>query len=99
MEQTALFPDTLPYQPHSATSRDAAEAARPSAETGRARVLALLSRSLVGLTDEEISTALGMNANTERPRRRELELARLVRAAAQQRRTRSGRFAQVWCAV
>lgn len=96
--QTELFADTLPYQPHSATSRAAAESARPSAETGRARVLALLSRSLAGLTDEEIAQALGMNPSTSRPRRIELADAGQVVAGPHKRRTRSGKLAQVWCA-
>jgi hypothetical protein len=88
--------DSLPYQPHSAPSRDAAESMRPTAETGRALVLALLTGKLGGLTDEEIQRMLRMNPSTERPRRCELVAAGKVRDSGRRRATISGRAAVIW---
>ncbi len=47
-------------------------------------------------TDEELQRDLGMAANTERPRRRELALLGLIEDTGKRRRTRSGRHAIVW---
>lgn len=94
---------SLPFQPHSETSHDAAEKAEPHAGTERARVLAHLeSVGTYGATDEEIQIALGMNPSTQRPRRVELQKAGQVEEACNvfgqklQRKTTSGRNAQVW---
>lgn len=83
-----------PYQPHSETSRAAAEAIAPAMPGLRARVLAVL-RERGPLTDEEIQDVLGMNPSTERPRRVELHRARLIRIVGK-RKTRSGRMAALW---
>lgn len=78
-----------------ATSRDAATNLE-NASTLRARVLAHIEAS-GGATDEEIQVALGMDGNTERPRRRELEQqSRIVPQGTRQ--TASGRQAVVWVA-
>lgn len=100
-EQHSLFdaPETLPFQPHSGTSREAAEAMRPDAAGDRAAVLGLLSRVLVGMTDEEIQCALKLNPSTERPRRIELVGRGQVRDSGKKRRTKSGRMATIWEAV
>ena len=90
---------TLPFQPHSATSRAAAEEAEPAAGTQRAKVLAYIREcGFHGATDEEIQTALQMNPSTQRPRRVELFRAMLI-AKAGTRPTKSGRAAQVWRAI
>ena len=66
----------------------------------RYRVLSAIKRAgLRGLTDEEIQVRLGMDGNTERPRRRELEESGKVRKSGDQRKTRSGHFASVWVAA
>ena len=98
IDQLSMFdaPETLPYQPQSATSRDAAEGMRPTASTDRAAVLALLTGKLSGMTDEEIQRKLKLNPSTERPRRIELVQAGKVRDSGRTRKTASGRAATVW---
>lgn len=90
----------LPFQKHSDTSREAAEAATPSARTLRARVYAAISLSGPrGATDEELQDALKMNPSTERPRRIELVDAGLVVDSLRTRPTHAGRKAVVWVAT
>jgi hypothetical protein len=79
-----------PCQRHSVTSREAADAIKPDAY--------LRGRGEDGATDEEMQDALGMGGSTQRPRRRELELAETVRNSGRTRRTKSGRNAVVWIA-
>lgn len=101
MTQPDLFgnpsePDP-PAQRHSATSVAAASAAKEFAPLLRNKLLALLQRvGAYGLTDEEMQRELAMDANTQRPRRRELEQAGMVRDSGKTRETRSGRRATVW---
>lgn len=102
MQQRDLFdtPPMPPAQRHSATSREAAAAVEPSAETLRRIVLsAIRGAGDTGLTDEEGQTLLEMTGNTYRPRRRECEQAGLVRDSGRTRSTRSGRKAVVWVAA
>lgn len=47
-------------------------------------------------TDEEMQSALEMSANTQRPRRRELQLMEKIEDSGETRLTRSGRAAVVW---
>jgi len=83
-----------PFQQHSPTSREAAmKVVTPG--TLRADVLKLITES-GGATDEEIQDRLRMNPNTQRPRRRELQQAGLVRDSGDKRTTRAGRYAVVW---
>lgn len=92
--------DRLPAQRHSPTSVAAAEAAKPLAATYRAILLEhIRSRGIQGVTDEEAQIDLGMDQNTQRPRRVELVRAGLVRDSGRTRRTRSGRQAVVWVAT
>jgi hypothetical protein len=95
---------TAPYQPHSETSKAAAEAKAPdSILTERARVLDAIrrySRTMSqGLTDPEIQAILSIDGNTERPRRIELCTAGLVRKTSLKRSTKRSRLATVWEAV
>lgn len=87
----------LPYQRHSATSRDAAESVT-TAEKDRDRVLKYI-RIAYGATDEQIATALCMNPSTARPRRVELVRQGLIVDSGRTRLTASGRAATVWEAV
>jgi len=95
------FVDELetPFQPHSDTSREAAELIEPDAATLRGQVLGFIrlcgSR---GATDDEIQVGLDMNPSTERPRRVELWNANLIERTDARRPTRSGRQAAVWMA-
>jgi len=82
------------------TSRAAAKAIEPCAQTLRWQVLGAIKRSLeYGCTDEEIQTQLGMNPSTQRPRRIELVSAGLVVDSGLTRPTASGRQAIVWRCV
>ena len=77
------------------TSRDAHDDIKPDARTLRERVHAYIIRQ-GGATDEEMQHALGMGANTQRPRRRELVQRGLVRDSGKTRKTQAGREAIVW---
>jgi hypothetical protein len=95
-EQWSLFDDP-PYQPHSETSREAAEAIEPDTATLRGVVLAYIRRQgQRGATDDEMQVALGMNPSTQRPRRVELWDAGFVERTNMTRITRGGRQASVW---
>lgn len=88
-----------PFQAHSDTSREAAVAMKPTAENLRAEVLRFLTeRGEHGATDEEVQLALDMAGNTQRPRRRELELMDQVVNSGKTRPTQTGRSAVVWAA-
>ena len=95
MIQQDLFSDQ-PVQAHSETSREAGEQAKPIAAKLREQVYEFLRSNTCGCTDEEIQIGLGMNPNTQRPRRIELVRAGLVRDSGIKRKTNSGRDAVVW---
>jgi hypothetical protein len=96
--QRGLFdaPEELPYQRHSETSHEAAEANAPTAGTQRQAVFGALEAHPVGLIDEEIQNLLAMNPSTERPRRIELVNSGAVVDSGTTRLTKSGRKAVVW---
>lgn len=94
-----LFNPAPPAQQHSETSREAADGIKETAATMRWSVLKALKAAQLGMTDEEIQTALSMNPSTERPRRVELVRMGLVRDSGRTRSTRSGRKAVVWLAI
>lgn len=99
MKMPTLF-DTPPAQRHSPTSVAAACAIKPDANTLRAKVLACIQEyGDFGATDERIQEMLGMNGSTQRPRRRELQQAGLIRDSGRTRLTRSNRHAVVWVAT
>lgn len=93
--QLDLFHELF-FQPHSDTSRAAAARFAPKANTARRRVFDLLVYTPRGLTDEEMQNELRMSANTQRPRRVELERKGLVRDSGRRHKTRSGARAVVW---
>jgi hypothetical protein len=79
------------------TSKAAAAAIALSAHSLREAIYTFLSnRRGQGATDEEIQLALGMHANTQRPRRVELVERGIVVDSGRTRPTRSGRRAVVW---
>jgi hypothetical protein len=94
-EQLDLFHELF-CQPHSDTSRAAAQRYASEAPNARRRVFNLLEANPRGLTDEEMQTRLRMNGSTQRPRRIELECSGLVRDSGRRRKTRSGAHAAVW---
>ena len=89
-----------PHQRHSDTSREAAIEKLSTAQIDRAKVYRYIKdRGVIGATDEEIQDGLGMDGNTERPRRRELQLAGLIEDSGSKMPTRKGRRAVVWVVV
>jgi hypothetical protein len=83
-----------PAQSHSQTSIAAAASIKKSIGPLHKRILAYLKSN--PSTDEEIMDALDMGGNTERPRRRELELMGRIIDSGKTRLTRSRRLAVVW---
>lgn len=89
-----------PAQRHSPTSIAAAESVQPHAAALRAKVLeAIQAAGEQGLTDLECQELLSMPGDTQRPRRRELEQAGLIKDSGRTRATRYGKEAVVWVAV
>jgi predicted ArsR family transcriptional regulator len=89
----------LPFQRASKTSKDAARSMLDKAPSVRERVFITIWRTgRMGLTDEEIGDFLGIQGNTVRPRRVELEREGRIVALKIPRKTRSGRLATVWVA-
>lgn len=87
-----------PYQPHSATSREAATKIRPKAI--RLQVFEVIKfAGDHGRTDVEIQDILLIEGSTQRPRRVELLRAGLIRDSGRTRATASGRQATVWVAT
>jgi hypothetical protein len=87
------MPPHVPTQ----TSVAAAIAMQESAGTLRAKVLgAIRDAGMLGMTDEQLQASMPMPANTQRPRRRELQLAGLIRDSGMRAKTKSGRNAVVW---
>lgn len=108
MTQPTLFTDPVgstwdaepPSVAGSATSIESAKQIEPAAGTLRRAVYEFIwGRAVLGATDEEIQDGLGMAQNTERPRRRELQLGGFIQDSGNTRTTRSGRKAVVWVPV
>ena len=89
--------DALPCQPHSETSRAAADALGDATTLRRAVYEALVEHG--PMTDEQLQDALVMNPSTERPRRVELVGLGLVADSGKRGRTRAGCVAVLWSAV
>lgn len=89
-----------PYQSHSVTSREAAEAIAPKLHRLQQKVfdfLILCERSASrGATDEQMQFALSLNPSTQRPRRIELVDKGLVIDSGRTALTKSGCKAVVW---
>lgn len=81
---------------HSETSRAAAESIRKRIGPLHMEIIGFLTCNPRGATDEEMQTQIPMPANTQRPRRRELEIIGRVMDSARRRLTRSKRLAVVW---
>lgn len=92
-----LYGGMAPHQ-NTDTSFAAAVAMTPKAQTLRKQVHECII-ALSGATDEQVQKTLKMPGNTERPRRRELELLGMVKDSGLRRPTDSGKQAIVWEAV
>jgi hypothetical protein len=87
----------LPFVKGSVTSEDAADSMESEAATLRAQVYKFIKAlGEKGATDEEVQLATNMVGNTQRPRRRELQLKGRVVDSGRTRKTQSGRNAVVW---
>ncbi len=84
-----------PSVSHSETSKAAAEAIKPTTGKLHQRIMEYLER-VGNATDEEMQIALEMNPNTQRPRRRELELDGKIKDSGKTRKVKSGQQAVVW---
>ena len=109
--QGDLFSTPAPYrgdppaQRHSETSKAAAESIRKAVGPLHRKILTHLAershRDLdgqirLGSTDEEMQVEIPMNPNTQRPRRRELQLMGKIRNSGRERLAQSGQLAVVW---
>jgi hypothetical protein len=95
MAQYDLFGGEPPSQRHSKTSRAAAAAIKQKIGPMHVVVLYYLY-GCGGATDEEMQAGIPMSANTQRPRRRELELMGCIVDSGRVRLTNSRRQAVVW---
>ena len=92
-----LYNGTPPHQAHSETSTAAAKEIVKDARSIRFRVYSKIKMSGArGLTDEEVQMAMGLQLQTEVPRRRELVMKGLVVDGGMKRMTVSRRWATVW---
>ena len=97
MTEYPFYRGMPPHQRHSDTSYEAALRILGTAQTKRGRVYRYIrDRKQLGATDEEIQFTLNMDPNTERPRRRELQIGKFIVDSGDRRLTRSGRKAVVW---
>ena len=87
---------SLPYQAHSATSKQAALRFAGQASKSREKIFLYLSQFPDGLTDEEMQDDLDIPSNTQRPRRRELYVDGILADSGKTRKTRSGMDAVLW---
>lgn len=85
-----------PSQAHSPTSVAAAASIQKAIGPLHRDVLCFLEMNPQGATDEEMQRHLNMPANTQRPRRRELQLMNRIVDSGETRRTQSGRAAVIW---
>ena len=96
-DQYDLFGGLPPHQKTSRTSRLAAIAARKTFQSVLNRVFAFYkSQGEIGATNDEVSFSLGIPIQTICARKRELELKGLIVPANRMRKTRRGRFAEVY---
>lgn len=87
-----------PFQRHSETSREAADAIRGKAsKTLRAKVYrAIVASGDRGMTDPELQAELGLTGSTQRPRRVRLVELGLVIDSGKCRASATGRRCTVW---
>lgn len=90
-----VYPHAPGYQPHSATSEQAAASITPKLGDLHRRVWAHIKAS-GGCTDEELIEALSLSPSTVRPRRVELAAQGYVEDSGHTKRGRSGRSATIW---
>lgn len=91
---------TYPNEPgfkRTDTSREAAEAMKPTAATLRDKALrAIGAAGLNGLTSEELAAVIGVERVSIQPRTSELRELEKIEDSGQRRRNGSGKRAIVW---
>ena len=92
----ALYDGKPPSQRHSDTSRAAAERIKGRIGPLHREIIAFLTNSVRGATDEEMQADIPMPANTQRPRRVELTQQGIVTDSGRRKLTESKREAVVW---
>ena len=88
----------VPFRAGSDTSLAAAQSMKYRIPSLRERCLGMIRAHDFGMTDEELTDAMGYPANTIRPRRIELSKAGLIEQCGT-RKTKSGRSAVAWKVV
>lgn len=92
---------SAPFQPHSDTSRAAAESVEPRLNKQQRELLERMRTEAMGFTDDELFVyavigVLRISPNGVRARRIELVRKGLVYDSGRTRLTRSGRLATIW---
>lgn len=90
-----IYPNEPGFVRHSDTSKVAAEAIKPDAQTLRRRVLAVIASAVDGATCDEVEQWLDMPHQTASARITELKAQGKLIDSGARRRTRSGRLAAV----
>jgi hypothetical protein len=85
-----------PSQRHSRTSRAAAAQIKHRVGPLHQKLLNYLREHPRGASDEQLMDALNLGGNTERPRRRELQLMGYICDSGRRTITRSNRQAVMW---
>jgi hypothetical protein len=88
-----------PSVSHSETSQAAARQIKKRVGPLHLVIIKFLTDNPHGATDEEMQIRIPMPANTERPRRRELELLGRVADSGRRKLTSTGRMAVVWALI
>jgi hypothetical protein len=100
MIDTDSYQGMPPFVDGSDTSRSAAYSMEGSVGAMRARVLRfIVATGSTGATDEEVQQRLPMNQNTQRPRRRELQLSGYIERSDIRRPTLAGHLAYAYVAT
>jgi len=89
----------LPFAAGSATSLRAAERAEEDGlpKLQRARLMVAYEiAGLEGITDQEAQHMTGLDGDSQRPRRQELQRMGLIEPAAKKRKTKAGNDAVAW---
>ena len=93
-----LYAGTPPHVADSDTSKAAAESMRDGITTLQRRIFALIDKSPIGMTADEVEVVLGGAHQTLSARVRELCLLGMIHDCGETRKTRTGRAARVYLA-
>lgn len=91
-----LYGGEPPSVSHSKTSKAAANQIKKRIGPLHLKIIQYLMDCPDGATDEKMQIEIPMGANTQRPRRRELELLGRIKDSGKRELTRSKREAVIW---